>query len=208
MKLYFNPHSPACRRVLAVGFHLQLPIELHELPFGDDRHPGIQRVRALSPGGRVPLLEDGSFAIWESNAIMQYLCAKKVEQSLFPEETKTRIEIARWQFWQTAHLGPACDQLADEQVFKRWTGGGEADPKVVEEATEAFRREAKVLDQHLKSRKFIVGDSLTLADYSIGSCLTYWQPAGMPLPEFKHLKDWFTHLETTEAWKKSAGRAR
>ena len=105
--------------------------------------------------------------------------------------------------WQMGGLGP---MLGQNHHFS--TYAPEKIPYAIDRYVKETSRLYGVLDKRLGNRKFIVGDSVTLADYSIGSCLTYWQPAGMPLPEFKHLKDWFTHLETTEAWKKSAGRAR
>jgi glutathione S-transferase len=184
MKLYYVPNSSACRRVLATAFHLQLPVELFELPVGDDGHPSALRARQLNPSGRVPVLEDGEYALWESNAIMQYLCTRKIGQALFPEDEKTRLNIARWQFWELAHFGPSCEK------------------------PDSFREEARYLDRHLGSRRFIVGDSLTLADFSVGSSLAGWQASGIPLDEFKHLREWYGHLETTEAWKKSAPRGR
>jgi glutathione S-transferase len=200
MKLYYAPNSSACRRVLAVAFHLQLPVELFELPAGDDSHPSAQRVKQLNPNGRVPVLEDGEYSLWESNAIMQYLCTRKIGQTLFPEEEKTRLNIARWQFWQLAHFGPACDELG----ARRAPGDGAADPTLLD----SFREQAKLLDRHLLNRKYIVGDAVTLADFSIGSCLTHWQSSGMPLQEFKNLREWYSHLESTEAWKKSSPRGR
>jgi glutathione S-transferase len=186
MKLYYYPNTTACRRVLAVAFHLQLPLELLELPLGDDGHPNTRRARQLNPGGRVPVLEDGTFSLWESNAIMQYLCTRKISQSLFPEEEKPRLDISRWQFWQAAHFESACEKGK----------------------TDEFRENARVLEMHLKTRRFLVGEAISLADFSVGSCLQHWQTGGIPLEEFRNLKDWYSHLESTDAWKKSAPRAR
>src|SRR3954469_3923597 len=153
MKLYYYPGASASRRVLAVAVHLQLPTELLELPVGDDAHPNARRARQLNPTGRAPVLEDGTFSLWESNAIMQYLCTRKIAQQLFPEEEKPRLDIARWQFWQTAHFEASCEK-------------GQ---------TDSFRENARVIENHLKTRRFFVGDSLTLADFSVGSCLQFWQ---------------------------------
>jgi glutathione S-transferase len=208
MKLYYLPHSPACRRVLAVAFHLQLPVELRELPYGDEGHPDARRARQLNPSGRVPVLEDGEYSLWESNAIMEYLCTRKIGQTLFPEDEKTRIDIARWQFWQTAHLSPPCETLQFENFRKKNAGRGPADTAEVQQALVLFRREATVLDHHLKSRRFLVGDQISLADFSVGSCLSNWKEAQIPLEEFRNLREWYGHLDTVEAWRKTAPKAR
>jgi len=186
VRLYYHAGSPATRRVLATAFHLQLPLELLELPFGDDLNPHYRRARQLHPGGRLPVLEDGPFSLWESNAIMQYLCTRKIAQTLFPEEEKPRLDIARWQFWQLAHYEPACARTTIDE----------------------FRENSRVLESHLKSRRFLVGETLTLADLSIASCLQSWQNEGLPLEEFRSLREWYSHIESIDAWKKSAPVAR
>ena len=163
-----------------------IPLELLELPLGDEGHPHSRRARQLHPGGRVPVLEDGTFSLWESNAIMQYLCTRKIGQLLFPEEEKPRLDIARWQFWQTAHFEPSC----------------------AKGATDEFRENARVLETHLKARRYLVGDAITLADFSIASCLQHWQLDAVPLEEFRNLREWYAHVESTEAWKKSAAARR
>lgn len=45
--------------------------------------------RALNPNGRVPMIEDGDFVLWESNTIVRYLCAKQAS-SWYPSDLKAR----------------------------------------------------------------------------------------------------------------------
>src|SRR5258707_12710039 len=72
----------------------------------------------LNSNAKVPVLSDGSFTLWESNAIMQYLADKAGDTALFPRDPQIRADIARWQFWELAHFNKAFGTLAFEAVAK------------------------------------------------------------------------------------------
>ena len=83
MKLYGFPPSPNTWKVRAVAAHLGVALDfvLVDLAAGQSRTPEF---RALNPTGRTPVLIDGTFTLWESNAIMQYL-AGLAPNSLWPD---------------------------------------------------------------------------------------------------------------------------
>ncbi len=66
-------------------------------PFGIVKTPEYQ---AKNPNGLIPLLEDGDFVLWESNAIVRYLCAKYAHATLYPEPLAARADADRWMDWQ------------------------------------------------------------------------------------------------------------
>ena len=59
---------------------------------------------ALNPNGRVPLLQDGEFSLWESNSIVRYLCAKYDFGGLCPAAPEARAHAERWMDWQLSTL--------------------------------------------------------------------------------------------------------
>ena len=65
-------------------------------------------------------------------------------------------------------------------------------------------RFADVLDNHLKNRKWLIGDNITLADYAVGSFLDYIEAAHMPIDNFEQIQRWYADIESLEAWQKSA----
>ena len=73
---------------------------------------------ALNPNGMVPVLVDGDITLWESNAINLYLVEKAGGSSLFPQNTKVRADIVRWQFWEVAHFNRAFGTLVFEGLIK------------------------------------------------------------------------------------------
>jgi glutathione S-transferase len=110
MKLYGFPISPNTWKVRAVAAHIGIVIDnqLVDLSRGEQRTPDYL---ALNPTGRTPTLVDGEFVLWESNAIMQYFASGK-PNALWPDDARTRADIARWQSWQLEHWGKeACQPL-------------------------------------------------------------------------------------------------
>jgi glutathione S-transferase len=203
MKLYGFAASPRTWKVRAVAAHLGIPLEYENLDAtkGENRTP---KYLALNPTGRTPTLIDGEFVLWESDAILQYLASRK-PNTLWPDDARTRADIMRWQNWQSAHWGSdACVPLLFQNLVKGIIGMGPPDAASVAKATEAFDKEAKVLDQHLAKREWLVGSEPTLADFTVGSYLFYADAAKLPVAAYGNLARWFDRLSALPCWAQTA----
>jgi glutathione S-transferase len=203
MKLYGFPPSPNTWKVRAVAAHLGIPLELEfvDLTKGEHRLPAYL---ALNPTARAPVLVDGDFTLWESNAIMQYL-ASRTPNALWPDDGRARADIARWQSWQLAHWGAeACEPLIIERLVKQLLQLGRLDDAIIAKSTEAFHRESRVLDAHLSRQPYLVGTALTLADFTVAAPLFYSKEAELPVAQYHHLRDWFTRVSALPAWRETA----
>jgi glutathione S-transferase len=158
MKLYQFPISPNSRRVVAVLHHLHLDCELVALDLSKGEQMQADFLK-LNPNHMIPTLVDGDFVLWESNAIMQYLCSKVPNNSLWPTNPRVQADISRWQFWQTGHFGSACSVFIFERVVKKLFMSAEPDLQEIAKGEERFHRFAQVLEQYLKGREWLVGDS-------------------------------------------------
>lgn len=172
MQLHTVLGSPNGHKVDAVVDRLGLNVERvhHDFAAGA---LGRADYLALNPNGMVPLLVDGDLRLWESNAIMQYLCAVAGDDNLYPRAPRGRAEVARWQFWELAHFNCAFSTLAFECVAKPRLGLGPTDTAAVARAQSELARFATVLERHLAGRTFMVGEALTLADYSVATFESY-----------------------------------
>jgi glutathione S-transferase len=203
MKLYGFPPSPNTWKVRAVATHLGLPLELRlvDLAKGQQRAP---EYLALNPTGRTPTLVDGDFTLWESTAIMQYLADRK-PNALWPNDARTRADIARWQSWQMQHWSPeACQPLIFQRLVKKILNLGPPDAAAIEKATEAFNREARMLDAHLAKHPYLVGTAVTLADFSAAAPLVYAKEGELPVAPYAHLRDWSARVLGLPAWRDTA----
>jgi glutathione S-transferase len=203
IELYVFPPSPRAFKVMAVANHLGLDWTLKMVDFrkGDHKTP---QYAALNPNMKMPTLREGDYVLWESNAICQYLASKKPESGLLPKDERARFDVTRWQFWDLAHWDPACAVFAFEYVAKPVVLGiGEPDMAAIEKGTEAFHRVAQVLDGQLKGKTYVTGDTLTLADFSLGSAMNFAEMAHYPVGSYNEIKRWYATLRDLPAWQKT-----
>ena len=201
MKLYGFPPSPNTFKVQALATHLEIPLQLAliDLSKGEQRNA---QFLLLNPNARTPVLVDGDFTLWESNAILQYIASKK-STTLWPDDARARADIARWQFWQVGHWNQGCGGLLWEKFVKKILSGAKADAAAVRQAEEAFHRDAPVLDGHLSNHQYLVNDTLTLADFSVASYLHYAAIAEFPIDGYRNIRAWYGRVESLPAWRAS-----
>jgi len=204
MKLYVLPGSLTSRKPLAVIHHLDLPVEIVEVSPGEVRAPAY---RAINPNGMAPTLVDGEMILWESNAIGVYLAESTADKSLFPPTMRARIDILRWLSWEAIHFNGALGALFFEIAVKPAIGLGAPDPAVVARAEQGFERFAPVLEAHLADRMFMVGDSITYADYAIASCEPYRDRLPVDFSGYPAIRRHFDRVAAMPAWQKALGKA-
>jgi glutathione S-transferase len=203
MKLYGFPPSPNTWKVRAVAAHLGIPLDLEfvDLTRGQSHTP---EYLALNPTGRTPTLVDGDLRLWESTAIMPYLASRK-PGSLWPDDARARADITRWQSWQLAHWSKdGCEPLLFERLVKQILRLGPPDETVVSNGLAAFDREVRVLDAHLAVRPFLIGNDVTLADFSVAAPLFYAEPAGLPVMPYANVQAWFARVSALPCWEETA----
>ena len=203
MKLYGFPPSPNTWQVRALASYLGAPLEFEfvDLAKGGAQTPAFL---AINPTGRTPALTDGDFKLWETMAIMQYVAGKK-PNALWPNDARTRADITRWQSWNLAHWNrDACVPLLFEGFVKQLLKLGEPDQAAIAKGTEAFGKEAGMLDAHLAKQKYIVGDALTIADFAVAAPLFYAREAKLPLTRYPHVHAWFERVSALPCWRETA----
>jgi len=199
MKLYAIVGSPNSRKALAVVHHtgIEVDIEYLDLFEGDTKKPAYL---TLNPNGMVPTLVDGELKLWESNAIIQYLADKSGDDTLFPQNLAQRADIVRWQSWELAHFNQAFGTLAFESVAKPNFMKMEGNEAVISGAREQLGRFASVLNEHMQGRSYVVGDTITLADYSMIHVEFFKEAVPFDWTPFPHLNDYFDRMRQSPYW--------
>ena len=211
MKLYTVVGSPNCRKVEAVIDHLGLRVEREHLDFftGDLRQPAYL---ALNPNGMVPTLVDGDLALWESNAILQYLAdtaaAAGGADALFPRDPRQRAEVVRWQNWELAHYNRAFGVLAFETVAKPGFDLGPTNQPLADAMKQNLARFAPVLDARMKGRAHIAGAGLTIADYSMIHLEGFKEAVPFDWSPYPNLNAYYERMRKNEHWAKTAAPSR
>ena len=203
MKLYCLHGSGNCRKVHALLHQLGLTAELVRLDLaaGEHREPGFL---AINPNGLVPALVDGALKLWESNAILQYLANKVGATDLYPEDPALRADIDRWLAWEQAHFSKGVGPILFENLAKPLFDLGPIDQARVDAATELFHRFAPVLERRLDGQDHVAGNTLTLADFSLGAALSYAERGRLPWDRYPNMRHWSARLERLPAMAESA----
>ncbi|HZH14396.1 MAG TPA: glutathione S-transferase family protein [Archangium sp.] len=201
MKLYENPFSSAALKVRAVIHELGLPVTFVTVDMSKGEHKSPEFL-ARNPNGKVPtLVEDDGFCVWESNAILCYLAAKKPESGLLPADARGMALVQQWLQWQASTFAASTGDVMVETIYAKFFGRPKDEAKYAA-GMEKVRRDLSVLEKTLAGKEFLCG-KLTLADFSIVSALVLRNPMGVDLEAFPNVKAWVARMESRESVRKS-----
>lgn len=198
IKVYGDPGSGSLRRVTAAAAIMGVDIERINIDLfkGESHTPDFLK---LNPHGLTPVLQDGDTIIWEASAINLYL-AGKVHSSLLGRTASEKLEVMQWMFWSGEQWRIFSTLLFNEWADAMFMGKPKSDD-IVQLALASISNAAKVLDAHLSTRNFIVGEVLTLADIDIAAPFSQYKRTGAPFEAFPNLSAWHQRLlDTVPAW--------
>ena len=200
MKLYTHTPSPNCIKVAAVAYSLGYSLELIEM----EPHSGACRTPeflAKNPNGLLPTLDDGEHTLWESNAILFHLGHNS---PLYPTDPWGQAECWRWMCWGMCHWAPALKPLLYERMVAPMVHHSEPNQTAIAAAEAAFHPLARILEYHLaRQDMWMLGEQLSLADFSLGAHLVYHQAAYIPLESYPYVRAWYERLHALPAWQKA-----
>lgn len=199
VKIYGDPGSGSLRRVTTAAKIMGIELERVTVDLFKGESQTDEFKSRLNPHGLTPVLEDRDFILYEAAAINLYL-ADKVDSPLVGTTEKDRFQVLQWMFWSGEQWRSFTTTIFDERVGKTVMGVPK-DESLIEFAEGKIRAAAKVLDQHLAGRKFMVGDALTLADIDIAAPFSQVDRAKFPFKEFPNLIAWHDNLlRSFPAW--------
>jgi glutathione S-transferase len=154
---------------------------------------------AMNPNRLIPVLQHGSYTLWESNAIVRYLCASSPERGYYPENLQLRFDAERWMDWQQTTLN-----RASGPAFVQWirTAPKQRNADVIAQSCTATKPLLDMLEAHLASSAFMVGNTLTMADFPIACEVHRW--FNLPQPEsdlaaYPAIARWYAQLHPQPA---------
>jgi glutathione S-transferase len=129
------------------------------LAAGEHRRPEFLKI---NPAGKVPVLVDDDLVLTESVAILLYLAEKYPHKGLLPTDIKQRSQVYRWLLFTATELEQPLWRIA------RHTSLYPEHLRLTAEvslARQDFTNMIAVLEEHMQGCQFIVGDTMTAADF-------------------------------------------
>lgn len=198
------------RKVLWICAELHLPFT--QVDYGTGFIPVMTpEFLAMNPNALVPVLKDGDFVLWESNAIIRYLANQYGATSnsaesgtavanLYDFAPKYRARADQWIDWQAAHLNPSWS-YAFLSLVRR--SPAYQDPAALKAACESWTRHMAILDQRLQETgAFVAGEHFSLADIPIGLSVNRWFGTPFEKPEFEAVNRYFEKLKERDGFMK------
>lgn len=200
MKLYHWPMSHNARKVRALWRHLERDdVEEVELSMRDREHKRPWFL-TINPNGQVPALTTEQGSVWGANACLIRL---GLGSPLWPKTAHLRSQVLSWMSWQTSDLSPLVAPWHVEMYFKR-VRGIPGDEAKIAELREALEAKLGLLEAHLNSHEWMLGDDLSLADFALAGDFTHAHNARFPLESFPHVRAWLEAIEGLDAWRDTA----
>jgi glutathione S-transferase len=164
--------------------------------FGGNDAPEYRR---KNPNGRLPTIEEeDGWTVWESGAVVRYLCMKHSLGNLCPDTPHGRADAEKWMDWSSlnfAGFNGVYLQHYFGPVDKR-------NPNAILAAAKAQVQWLDILERHLAGRQYLCGDKFTMADIPSGS-LTHrwfnWTPKAA-LPAHPNVRAWYERLAARPAY--------
>jgi glutathione S-transferase len=153
---------------------------------------------ALNPNRLVPVIDDGGFVLWESNAIVRYLADSYGRGSLAPEGRYAFARADQWMEWGNSMLYG--DIISTAFIALVRTPARERNIVALSAAAKRAGERLAILDRHLEARHFIGGDALTMADITVGALMYRYWSLEIERPPLANVEAWYQRLAARKAY--------
>lgn len=191
LKIYGSDLSgPACK-VRFVAHHLGIKYDyiVVNLRDGEQHRPEFCKI---NPVGKVPAIDDEGFYLSESNAICRYLADKK-GSSIYPRGLKERALVDQWLDFGSMHVTASVSKVVYNRIFAPMRKV-EVDERSIKEGLEFLARFLPVVDRQLESNVFLLGRSITLADFNMLAGLDPVEAAHIDIGKYSNICRWRNEL--------------
>ena len=197
IKVLGRPNSVNVQKVMWCAAELGLDVERADIggAFGGT---DTDAFRKMNPNGTIPVLIDGDFTLWESNAIVRYLCAAYGAAPWVLPNAKAHGLADQWMDWYQTTLHPPMTTLFWQLIR---TPADQVEPAKITAAIDAGAKRWSILDQHLATSRFILGDHLSMADIPLGCAAYRWHSMNFTRPDLPNLRRWWEELADRPAYK-------
>lgn len=201
MKIYTSLLSANGRKPVAVCRYLELEPDIEEIDVyageGESAH-----YLTINPLGKIPTLVDNDVALFESNAILQYIAERYGNYKLLSHNPAKRAKINQWMFWESSHWQPILTQILSGHVAATLFSSHQHNTIDAPNWQDVeLTRHLQLLEKALMRSKFLCGDFVTLADFSVADMTTYFKATHFPFTRYPALAKWYQRMNELDCWR-------
>ncbi|MFL6862927.1 MAG: glutathione S-transferase family protein [Allosphingosinicella sp.] len=183
--------SGNCYKIRLTAALLGLPLERrgYDILKGETRTPEF--LAEINANGRIPVLQVGERFLPESNAACFYIADGS---PLVPDERFDRADMLRWMFFEQYSHEPNIATLRFWLAFVGEDRLSEAQRALIPTKRAAGEAALALMDEHLGTRAFFVGDALSLADIALYAYTHVAEEGGFDLSRYPAVEDWLARV--------------
>ncbi len=190
LEIWGRPYSSNVIPVIWCANELNLDYTL-QLAGGSFGKLDTDDYQTINPNRMIPAIRDGDFSLWESHAIVRYLCSQYSAGELWPKDSKTRALADQWMEWSASLAFPPVIQLFFATVR---TQPEARDLSKINSLRDQAAKTLSLLDSHLSQQDYVAGEHFTMGDIPLG-CVTYrYFNVDVERPNLPHLEAWYQRL--------------
>ena len=208
LTLFQQPLCPHSRYVRLILGEYGLEARLLEERFWERR----QEFLLLSPAGDIPvLISEGQPPVPGAGIIAEYIEEMRppspAEERLLPPGPAQRVEVRRLASWFNDKFhAEVSGPLVTERVFKRHMtleqGGGPPDTAALRAARHNIRYHLAYIGWLARTRNWLAGDRLSLADLAAAAHLSAVDYLGeVPWNEDEAARNWYARVKSRPAFR-------
>ena len=157
---------------------------------------------AKNPMGLVPVLEDGTVTLFESQAILRYLAAKHGAEHLWPDDPGARAPVDQWMEWAKTSVSPVITHKIFWQFVR--TTAAERDHQRIAEGETELKTLMGIAEAQIARNGWLTGPDMTLADISFGVLLYRYYTVPFERAELPELAAYYDRLRDRPAYAEHA----
>ncbi|MDA1076369.1 MAG: glutathione S-transferase family protein [Proteobacteria bacterium] len=208
LRIYGVPNSQPVRAVVWTCLMKKLPFEF-VMTSQNRAAKTPQYLAEVNPRGTIPAIDDDTLVLWESHAILIYLCEKHGWNDLWPDDLYKRAQVNQYLHFHhrntrelvvhwSRRLWPSVFGVSnpDASWLRRNTFAG------MENNQEIVSQCLTIINGMLGENAYLAGDGLTIADISAYEELGQNQPKYANCTSFEpypHIERWLLAMEQVPA---------
>ena len=199
LKIYGSDLSSPSNKVRFTANAINVPFEYIKvnLRAGEQRQESFLK---MNPVGKIPVMDDNGFYLFESNAIIKYL-ANREKSNLYPSDLKERAVVDQWIDFTSAHVGLAMSKIMFNRVYYKFRNVS-VDERSLAEGIEFLGTFFPIVENQLAKQGNLAGKNFTLADIALLATLDPCEAGGVDLSGYKNITKWRNELKKKDFYTK------
>lgn len=187
MRLYGDPISGNVYKVQLLCALLGRDYDLKPVDFWvEAKQP---EYRKINPNARVPSIDDDGFVLWESDAILCYLAEGT---SFLPADRRQRALCLQWMFFEQYSHEP---YIAVRRAVLHFRKPSPERDALVASKLEGSLHALQVMEEHLATREWFVGDGPTVADLALYPFTSRAHEGDLDMAPYRNVRAWLARVE-------------